>query len=140
MVPNGCTLPSRPVPAVERMYSTVLYATDIDGVEMNDQYVYFHPNGLAIVGLAPTHPLVRLASADGPNGPDGAPSIVSVDMDLGKGDRVANVSGKHKKGASLLQADSILCKVQTSSGPVHKGASASNSHSSTCLRQQTPGD
>ncbi|KXZ51489.1 hypothetical protein GPECTOR_12g452 [Gonium pectorale] len=50
-------LPPRPHTFIEAKY-TRLFAVDLNGCANHDQYVFLAPNGLAVVGLAPSHPLV----------------------------------------------------------------------------------
>ncbi|KAG2486735.1 hypothetical protein HYH03_014661 [Edaphochlamys debaryana] len=50
-------LPPRPQTFVEQKY-TRLFAVDVQGRPNNDQYVFLAPNGLAVIGLAPSHPLI----------------------------------------------------------------------------------
>ncbi|GIL48470.1 hypothetical protein Vafri_4985 [Volvox africanus] len=50
-------LPPRPLGLTEVKY-TRRFAVDIRGVQYHDQYVFLAPNGLAVIGLAPSHPLV----------------------------------------------------------------------------------
>ncbi|GIL74523.1 hypothetical protein Vretimale_2216 [Volvox reticuliferus] len=50
-------LPPRPLGLTEVKYIR-RFAVDIHGAQYHDQYVFLAPNGLAIIGLAPSHPLV----------------------------------------------------------------------------------
>lgn len=50
-------LPPRPQTFTELKY-TRLFAVDLQGRNHHDQYVFLAPNGLAVVGLAPSHPLI----------------------------------------------------------------------------------
>lgn len=50
-------LPPRPCSFVEEKY-TQLFALDVGGKPFHDQYVALAPNGVAVVGLAPSHPLI----------------------------------------------------------------------------------
>ncbi|PNH02492.1 hypothetical protein TSOC_011522 [Tetrabaena socialis] len=50
-------LPPRPRCLTEIKY-TRLFAIDLQGRPCHDQYVFLAPNGLAVVGLAPSHPLI----------------------------------------------------------------------------------
>ncbi|EMS60120.1 putative glucuronokinase 2 [Triticum urartu] len=74
----------------------------------HDQYVYRHPNGLCVVGLAPAH--VALKEEGG---------ITAIDFNVGKTDRSEiKVTGKRKRvigvdNAQHLQENSALCKVCT---------------------------
>jgi hypothetical protein len=51
-------LPVRPLTFVERTYTRLYLAKDSAGTPALDMYVYVHPNGLCIVGLAPSHSLL----------------------------------------------------------------------------------
>uniref|UniRef100_A0A453N1A8 Actin-binding transcription modulator n=1 Tax=Aegilops tauschii subsp. strangulata TaxID=200361 RepID=A0A453N1A8_AEGTS len=69
----------------------------------HDQYVYRHPNGLCVVGLATAH--VALKEEGG---------ITAIDFNVGKTDRSEiKVTGKRKRNAQHLQENSALCKVCT---------------------------
>lgn len=50
-------LPPRPHTFTETKYLR-LFAVDLAGRSNHDQYVFLAPNGLAVVGLAPSHPLI----------------------------------------------------------------------------------
>ncbi|GLC35400.1 hypothetical protein PLESTB_000568700 [Pleodorina starrii] len=50
-------LPPRPLGLTEIKF-TRRFAVDLHGARCHDQYVYMAPNGLAVIGLAPSHPLV----------------------------------------------------------------------------------
>lgn len=61
-VPDDClldpsSLPKRPLTLTESHYER-WFAMDVDGKPMHDQYMYVHRNGLCIIGLAPTHPII----------------------------------------------------------------------------------
>lgn len=99
LCPKVHELPLRPPPAIESNY--VQYFV-IDFLKPgHDQYIYRHANGLCVVGLASTH----VALGD-------EPQIKSVDFNVGKSSRSdMKVSGKRKKNAHFLEANSALCKV-----------------------------
>ncbi|CAM9756763.1 unnamed protein product [Ectocarpus fasciculatus] len=86
--------------------------SDAFGQEGVEQCLSFHPNGLAVVQLAPTHPVV--------GGGDSA--IVAVDFDAGGCNvlETATVKGKKKKGALHLHPTTILCNVKTRGGKEYK--------------------
>lgn len=50
-------LPARPETFIEAKYLRY-FATDVQGHAGHDQYVFMAQNGLAVVGLAPSHPLI----------------------------------------------------------------------------------
>ncbi|EFJ51277.1 hypothetical protein VOLCADRAFT_116496 [Volvox carteri f. nagariensis] len=50
-------LPPRPLGLTETKYIR-RFAIDLHGAKCHDQYVFLAPNGLAVIGLAPSHPLV----------------------------------------------------------------------------------
>lgn len=99
VVPDAADLPASPPSAVEANFARY-YISDF----MNpghDQYVYRHPNGLCVVGLAPAH--VAFKEEGG---------ITAVDFNVGKSDRSEmKVTGKRKRNAQHLQENSALCKV-----------------------------
>ncbi|CAM9383008.1 unnamed protein product [Ectocarpus sp. 12 AP-2014] len=86
--------------------------SDAFGQEGVEQCLSFHPNGLAVVQLAPTHPAVG----------DGDSAIVAVDFDAGGCNVLesATVKGKKKKGALQLHPTTILCNVKTRGGKEYK--------------------
>lgn len=51
-------LPQRPLTFIESKYRR-LFAVDVQGVVGHDQYVYFAPNGVAVVGVAPGSTLIQ---------------------------------------------------------------------------------
>ncbi|CAN0537222.1 unnamed protein product, partial [Ectocarpus sp. 8 AP-2014] len=79
--------------------------SDAFGQEGVEQCLSFHPNGLAVVQLAPTHPAVG-----------------AVDFDAGGCNVLesATVKGKKKKGALQLRPTTILCNVKTRGGKEYK--------------------
>ncbi|CAM9936787.1 unnamed protein product [Sphacelaria rigidula] len=86
--------------------------SDTLGQEGVDQCLSFHPNGLAVVQLAPTHPVVG----------DGDNEIVSADFDAGGCNVMETtiVKGKKKKGALQLYPTTVLCSVETRRGKKYK--------------------
>eukprot|EP00903_Cladosiphon_okamuranus_P005637 g5603.t1 len=86
--------------------------SDALGQQGVEQCLSFHPNGLAVVQLAPTHPAVG----------DGDRAIVAVDFDAGGCNVLdsALVKGKKKKGALQLLPATILCSVMTRGGKEYK--------------------
>lgn len=67
-------LPPRPPTHIQSNYSTY-YVADVGGIQGNDQSIYVHPNGLAVVGVAPGHAAVAAHLASQPaNTPCGADS------------------------------------------------------------------
>lgn len=101
LVPKLEELPLNPPSAIQSNF-VIHYAPDFMKAG-HDQYVYRHPNGLCVVGLAPTH----LAFKD-----EGG--IISVDFNVGKTDRSGiKVTGKRKKNAQYFEPNTALCKVVT---------------------------
>eukprot|EP00752_Nemacystus_decipiens_P016378 g14640.t1 len=86
--------------------------SDVLGQQGVEQCLSFHPNGLAIVQLSPTHPAVG----------DGDSAIVAVDFDAGGCNMLesAVVKGKKKKGALQLHPATMLCSVTTRGGKEYK--------------------
>ncbi|KAK3246653.1 hypothetical protein CYMTET_43819 [Cymbomonas tetramitiformis] len=96
-------LPSRPTSHVELDY-TQHFAIDLPGEPKCDQVLHRHPNGLSVVCLAASHPLLQ-AKLDGS-------SELKVDFNVGRKNRLdTQVSGKKKRNASVLEKDSVLCEV-----------------------------
>jgi hypothetical protein len=84
-------------------YFTRLYSLNVRGVEENDQYVHMHSNRLALVGLAPSHPIVTSKVP-----------IISINFNVsGKRDLLDNViSGKKKRGGHFMSPEvctSFIC-------------------------------
>jgi hypothetical protein len=71
-----------------------------------DQYVSVHTNGVCVVGLAPTHPLVDVARGL---------IIASIDQRA-----VKAISGKKKRGALFCQPDTVLFTATCTDGSVFK--------------------
>ncbi|CAM9843589.1 unnamed protein product [Ectocarpus sp. 12 AP-2014] len=92
--------------------------SDAFGQEGVEQCLSFHPNGLAVVQLAPTHPAVGGVPAT----PTRSSAIVAVDFDAGGCNVLesATVTGKKKKGALQLHPTTILCNVKTRGGKEYK--------------------
>ncbi|XP_039053285.1 protein Abitram-like [Hibiscus syriacus] len=102
LVPDVTQLPLTPSSAVESNFASY-FAPDFMKPG-NDQYVYRHPNGLCVVGLASTH------SAFKDKG-----EVSAVDFNVGKSDRSGmKVTGKRKKNAQHFESNTALCKVCTS--------------------------
>eukprot|EP00983_Pelagomonas_calceolata_P062271 1147211-Pelagomonas_calceolata.AAC.8 len=63
VVPNSQSRPcnpcNTPLPPASQSKFVRLFALDVGGQQGHDQYVYLVPNGLAIVGLAPSHILLH---------------------------------------------------------------------------------
>lgn len=51
-------LPARCPTFIEQRYQQ-LFAVDVDGVSGHDHFVFIAPNGVTVVGLAPSHALIR---------------------------------------------------------------------------------
>jgi len=49
---------AHPKSVIERYYQQQ-YMLDIEGCPNHDQYVYQHSNGLYVIGIAPSHPLLK---------------------------------------------------------------------------------
>ncbi|GLJ40285.1 hypothetical protein SUGI_0827730 [Cryptomeria japonica] len=99
LCPAAHELPLRPPPAIEANY-VQYYVVDFLKPE-HDQYIYRHANGLCVIGLASTH--VALGKK---------PEVKAVDFNVGKSSRSnIKVTGKRKKNAHFLEANSALCKV-----------------------------
>jgi len=67
-------------------------------------YVHQHPNGLCIVGLAPSHPIV----------------FRKLSVNEFKFLQTTQFSGKHKRGAFHSQFETILAQATCGDGSVHK--------------------
>uniref|UniRef100_A0A453N1V0 Uncharacterized protein n=1 Tax=Aegilops tauschii subsp. strangulata TaxID=200361 RepID=A0A453N1V0_AEGTS len=101
IAPDAGSLPAAPPSAVEANFARYFAADYLN--PGHDQYVYRHPNGLCVVGLATAH--VALKEEGG---------ITAIDFNVGKTDRSEiKVTGKRKRNAQHLQENSALCKVCT---------------------------
>ncbi|XP_021315011.1 FAM206 family protein [Sorghum bicolor] len=99
VVPDAADLLPSPPSAVEANFARYFIADFLN--PGYDQYVYRHPNGLCVVGLAPAHVVFKEEGA-----------ITAVDFNVGKSDRSEmKVTGKRKRNAQHLQENSALCKV-----------------------------
>lgn len=73
------------------------------------QVVHNHSNGIIVVGLAESHPLIREGK-----------TVARVHFKGGKRDFTQNVvEGKHKKGGAQLQPNDRLCEVHCTDETVH---------------------
>ncbi|KAF8030370.1 hypothetical protein BT93_E2724 [Corymbia citriodora subsp. variegata] len=103
LLPDVRNLPLAPPSAVEVNF--VAYFAPDFMKPGHDHYVYRHPNGLCVVGLAPTHVAFRDEGG-----------VTGVDFNVGKSDRSAiKVTGKRKKNAQHFESNTMLCKVCTKS-------------------------
>lgn len=72
------------------------------------QYVHRHLNGILILGLAKTHEL-RTTS-----------SLLKVEFDPVVLRTVSEISGKRKKGGTLISKGDLICTVTTEDGVEHR--------------------
>ncbi|XP_039024216.1 protein Abitram-like [Hibiscus syriacus] len=101
LVPDITQLPLTPPSSVESNFASY-FAPDFMKPG-NDQYVYRHPNGLCVVGLASTHSAFKDKGG-----------VSAVDFNVGKSDRSGmKVTGKRKKNAQHFESNTALCKVCT---------------------------
>lgn len=101
LMPDVTNLPLSPPSAVQSNFS-LYFAPDFIK-SGHDQYIYRHPNGLCVIGLASSH----LAFKD-----EGG--VTGVDFNVGKSDRSGiKVTGKRKRNAQHFEPNTALCKVST---------------------------
>jgi len=95
---------SEPHLNVTERYFTPFYKLDKDRERKNDLCLLVHSNRIALVGLAPSHPLVARQL-----------EITAVNCEVSKTiDRKSNKAvGKSKKGGQHLEAESILCFLES---------------------------
>ncbi|CAM9256999.1 unnamed protein product [Ectocarpus sp. 4 AP-2014] len=95
--------------------------SDAFGQEGVEQCLSFHPNGLAVVQLAPTHPAVGNGDRQERRAYCST-AIVALDFDAGGCNVLesATVKGKKKKGALQLRPTTILCNAKTRGGKEYK--------------------
>ena len=95
-------------------YYTQLFGVDLPGGnEKHDVYVNMHSNKVCVVGLAPSHFLLKNKATI---------KRVSFDVEVNGRRRDLSkmvISGKKKHGAFKLQANSILAEVEDSDGNVY---------------------
>eukprot|EP01088_Endostelium_zonatum_P020131 TRINITY_DN726_c0_g1_i1.p1 TRINITY_DN726_c0_g1~~TRINITY_DN726_c0_g1_i1.p1 ORF type:complete len:218 (-),score=42.22 TRINITY_DN726_c0_g1_i1:723-1376(-) len=96
----SCGVSDRGLDVIGRYY-TKHYAIDFNGAG-NDQYVFQHTNYLCVIGLAPTHPIVKERK-----------KVVSINWAPGRGKDHSQIKlhGKRKRGAVRLDPNSKLCEV-----------------------------
>eukprot|EP01132_Coremiostelium_polycephalum_P007956 gene7956-9786_t len=83
---------------IERYY-TQYYMIDVSNKINEDQYINQHSNGLCIIGIAPSHPVL-------------SKDIIKIEF---KENLLNNeVSGTSKKGGFRLQKETIVCEIQCS--------------------------
>ncbi|XP_071733101.1 uncharacterized protein [Rutidosis leptorrhynchoides] len=101
LLPNINDLPLYPISAIEFNFVTYFVA-DFMKPE-HDQYIYRHPNGLCVIGLAAGH--VAFKDEGG---------VTAVDFNVGKSNRSEiKVTGKRKRNAQHFDSNTALCKVCT---------------------------
>lgn len=89
----------------DRFFTKFFYEKKIkDTIESEDHEVLIHSNGICLIGLAKTHPVM-------------SKTITQVNFNIGNVDRSQNsVKGKSKKGGMILQELTTLCKIRCSDG------------------------
>jgi hypothetical protein len=93
---------------VERYYDQVFRADE--GSEMEDFYIHLHVNGLAVVGIAPCHPILRLGL-----------TVEGVNFNAnGKDYLKSKAQGKKKKGAAKLDDKTVVCDVLCTNGQTYR--------------------
>ncbi|XP_064455962.1 protein Abitram-like [Ornithodoros turicata] len=95
------------LPSVTERYYKPRFKYDANGNAGEDQCILFHSNRIALVTLAPSHPILSQKK-----------EVTKVDFQVNtKLNRLSNyVYGKHKKGAQRLQRTSALCIISCSDG------------------------
>lgn len=98
------TIPSviQPLTAVQRYYTT-MYRPDADGSAGNDQYVHIQSNRICVVGLAPSHPILRH-------------NLRIVSVKFAAAVDSIEVSGKKKRGNVYVDHRTTLAVAQTACG------------------------
>jgi len=82
-----------------------LFALDVGGQQGHDQYVYLVPNGLAIVGLAPSHVLLHAYQHNSATElPQEQHRVSSTPADLGKHGALASAAAEHGVATSASGA------------------------------------
>ena len=101
------------------------YILDVGGHQGHDQYLLMHPNGLVLVGLAPSHPLFRRSSSSSSSS---IPiKLIAVDYELGGARKVAAMpTGKRKRGGDIFTADDVVCQIRARSQSYRIASSSSS--------------
>ena len=129
---------SRPASHVATAYIR-RYMIDIDGVPFHDQYALFHPNGLVVVGIAPTHALFHLhdnvshtqagdheqketetekeeklsPSVQVARDESSLPRLILVDYELEGQRKVSKMpTGKRKRGGDVFNEKDVICRIR----------------------------
>lgn len=93
-----------PLSMIARFY-TRFFSLGFDANRFSeDHYVHLQANRIALVGIAPAHPLVRLNLT--------VKSVVFNASLVG----APEVSGKHKRGAAWVEADTVVATATTDDG------------------------
>ena len=93
-----------PLSMIARFY-TRFFSLGFDANRLSeDHYVHLQANRIALVGIAPAHPLVRLNLV--------VKSVVFNASLVG----APEVSGKHKRGAAWVEADTVVATATTDDG------------------------
>lgn len=104
-----------PLSMIERFY-TRLFSLGVDAIRRGeDQFVHLQANRVALVGIAPAHPLLRLGL-----------TVQSVAFDQ-KHFSASAPTGKHKHGAIWVEAETIIATATTTDGrtwPLRAGVRA----------------
>jgi len=115
---DGGAVASASIRSVIQRYYQPYFALDVAKKEGEDQVVYKHSNGLFVIGIAPTHPIIRLRK-----------QVSVVDYNVTKQSRLQNkVYGKGKKGGLWMEPLSPLCDVTCSDGSKYRLYSCIRGH------------
>jgi hypothetical protein len=92
-----------PLRSVSERYYTPFYRVDEDRIRRHDLCLLVHSNRIALISLAPSHPILEQGLA-----------VKRVDCTINKRlDRKDNKAvGKSKKGGQSLFKDSVLCHLE----------------------------
>lgn len=90
------------------------YVLDVGGHKGHDQYLLMHPNGLVLVGLAPSHTIFSCSGDTAPSSTSKTMTkLVAVDYELGGERKIAAMpTGKRKRGGDIFTADAIVCRIR----------------------------
>jgi hypothetical protein len=99
-----------PLRSVSERYYTPFYRVDEDRTRRHDLCLLVHSNRIALISLAPSHPILEQGLA-----------VKRVDCTINKRlDRKDNKAvGKSKKGGQSLFKDSVLCHLEVCTVPFH---------------------
>ena len=124
------------------------YILNVGGHQGHDQYLLMHPNGLVVVGLAPSHHLLSKSRSSSSSSSSSlslrsttqsrtAIKLIGVDYELGGARKVASMpTGKRKRGGDIFNADDVVCRIRAIASD-EIGSDDHHHHHDTSDREET---